>query len=348
MKVYIRKSVFLLVIFFLTLSCISKAQTFKNPVEYMDYIGVEYGKINNDLWTYLRTAGHSRNARKIDKRRSELINTIDEARKKIRKMPGYQGDYSYRDSVVNFLTLNYYVMKEDYARIVDMEEIAEQSYDLMEAYLTAREVANNKLSDTGKRLHTEQLRFATNYKINLVDQEDEISNNIEKAGEVISYYDKVFLLFFKCFKQESNVMEAISGNKISLIEQQKNSLISYCEEGLNVLEETGNYNNDPSLRRACKLVLTYFLEEANNEIPKYVDFLLIKEKMDKLRESIDAKRPAERTKSEIEQYNASVADYNNGVSKINTLFDELNNQRKENLEAWNGSVSSFMDKHIPR
>ena len=37
-------------------------------------------------------------------------------------MKAFDGSTTYRDSVVSFLNINYYVLKEDYAKIVDMEE----------------------------------------------------------------------------------------------------------------------------------------------------------------------------------------------------------------------------------
>jgi hypothetical protein len=45
----------------------------------------------------------------------------------------WKGDRSFRDTTVAYLKLLYIVFNEDYGKIVNMEEIAEQSYDAMEA-----------------------------------------------------------------------------------------------------------------------------------------------------------------------------------------------------------------------
>jgi len=48
-------------------------------------------------------------------------------------MPPWKGDRSYRNSSVAYLKLVYHVFNEDYGKILNLEEIAEQSYDAMEA-----------------------------------------------------------------------------------------------------------------------------------------------------------------------------------------------------------------------
>ncbi len=60
-------------------------------------------------------------------------------------MPSYNGNKALRDSAVSYLKILYSVFNEDYSKLVNMEEIAEQSYDAMEAYLLAQEKAGEKL-----------------------------------------------------------------------------------------------------------------------------------------------------------------------------------------------------------
>ena len=69
------------------------------------------------------------------------------AKNNIAKMPDFEGDKSLRDSTVSYLSLCYNVLNEDYSKILDLEEIAEQSFDLMEAYLLAQQKAGEKLDE---------------------------------------------------------------------------------------------------------------------------------------------------------------------------------------------------------
>ena len=60
-------------------------------------------------------------------------------------MQPYKWRWCFRDSVVRYLELSYAVLNNDYAKIMDMEEISEQSYDAMEAYMLAQQIANDKM-----------------------------------------------------------------------------------------------------------------------------------------------------------------------------------------------------------
>ena len=120
----------LTVLLLLISSMIVNAQS---AVEYLNEINEQYEEISKDTWKYMKTVAHSKSARKIEKKRKELIETTYSAKSKIRTLRGFEGDKSYRDSVVAFLTISYNVLKNDYDKIMDMEEIAEQSYDAMEA-----------------------------------------------------------------------------------------------------------------------------------------------------------------------------------------------------------------------
>jgi len=145
----------------------TNAQSFSDAVSYMNYIGNEYQKITNDVMSYTSAVAHGKSARKQEKKRKELLQTALNTKNKIEKMPDFQGDHSLRDTAVSFLKLNYNVLNNDYAKIVDLEEIAEQSYDLMEAYLMALEIANEKLDNAFQIVIYQRNKFAEKNNINI-------------------------------------------------------------------------------------------------------------------------------------------------------------------------------------
>ena len=81
--------------------------------------------ISKDVWDYMSVVARSKGAKKVENRRKDLIKTIGSARTKIRNMGGWEKDFALRDSLISYLNIAYVIMKEDYAEIVDMEEIAE-------------------------------------------------------------------------------------------------------------------------------------------------------------------------------------------------------------------------------
>ncbi len=119
-----------------------KAQDFDNPVAYMDVINKQSENISKKFLSYNSAVAHGKKARKVEALRTKLIDEVQEARMNIASMPSYKGDKAFRDTSVSFMKLYFSILNEDYSKIINMEDIAEQSYDEMEAYIIALEMVN--------------------------------------------------------------------------------------------------------------------------------------------------------------------------------------------------------------
>src|ERR1700755_1327276 len=116
-----------------------QAQDFDNPGEYMQYISKQRENVTKKFMAYASASAHGKKAKKVDNLRTKLLDEVQESRMNISGMPSYKGDKSFRDTTVNFMKLYFNVLNEDYAKIINMEEVSEQSYDAMEAYFLAKE-----------------------------------------------------------------------------------------------------------------------------------------------------------------------------------------------------------------
>lgn len=56
----------------------------------------------------------------------------------------YNGDNSLRQSSIDYIKLCYNVFNDDYAKIINLEDIAEQSFDEMQAFLLLQEKQTKK------------------------------------------------------------------------------------------------------------------------------------------------------------------------------------------------------------
>ncbi len=323
-----------------------QAQNLNNAGEYMDYIYTEFTKISQDTWNYTSAASHGKKAKKVDNLRKELISTVYEAIKKIEKMPKYKEDASFRDSMVSYLKLHYIVLKQDYAKIMDLEDIAEQSYDLMEAYLLAQEIADTKLELAGEMMEEQQIVFAGKNNINLIISEDKISKKLKESHLVYEYYNILYLIFFKSYKQEGYMLEALNKNDLNGIEQNKSALINFSKDGLSKIDTTKDFKGDLSLKNATNQILKFYCNEAEVKIPIFTDYLLKKENFEKLKKAFDAK--SQKTKQDYDDYNKSVNDLNAAVKIYNTTNQDLNKERNKQLDNWNKTVAGFLDKHVPK
>lgn len=337
--------------FFLTLvlvTGISSAYAQSEAYQYLETIGNEFQEISQNSMSYTSAASHGKSARKVEKRRTELINSIKAAETRIRRMKPFAGDASLRDSVVAYLVIDRIVMTEDYGKILNMEEIAEQSYDAMEAYLLAKEKAEEKLEAAYDRVGEQQKFFANRNNIKIVEGTSKLGKKLEKSGRVISYHNKVYLLFFKSYKNEAYLMDALNKKDISAMEQTKNTLLMSAEQDLEKLGPIPAFNGDNTLKTACQQMLAFYKMEASQKVPEMVNFLLKQENFEKMNKAIQAKRPADRSQTDIDNYNNAVKEFNAAVDKVNAMHNDLNKKRSALLEQWNNASENFLDKHVPK
>jgi hypothetical protein len=240
----------------------SSAQAFETAGQYMDHITKANQTLTEKYLFYLSGVSHGKSAKKIEKRRMDLLQSISDTRYNIMGMPPFKGDRTLKDTTVAYLKILNSVFNEDYGKIVNMEEIAEQSYDLMEAYMLAKDKANEKLSDAAKRQHAMQIKFAQKNNITLINTQSELDTKMDLATAVMGHHNEVYLIFFKSYKQEVYLMDALNRKNIVGIEQNLNALQKYSEEGLEKLNGIKGYNNDASLIESCKNALNFYKEEA--------------------------------------------------------------------------------------
>jgi hypothetical protein len=316
--------------------------------EYMTQISQTYEPIKKETWDYMTAVGNGRSAKKIDKRRKDLLLSMDVASGTLRKMKPWEGDASYRDSSLAYLRMSKIVLNEDYGRIVDMEEVAEQSYDAMEAYLLARKKANEKYKAAAALLQVAAQDFADRHNVNLLSPDDDkLSQKIEQAGKVFDYYDKAFLVMFKAQVEENYAIAALAKADMSGAEQNRNKMAEYSKEGLKSAAGMGAFESDNSLKLALEKMLTFFKTEAEVKMPTLIDFYLKKENFEKMKKAIDSKPKNQLTDTEVDQFNKAVNDYNAAIGTYNKTNDELNSARSKAFTDWNNAATGFMQKHVP-
>lgn len=347
MNIYFRSIPVLILFCFLIRPVQSVAQSFETPVEYLDYIGKANEQLTLKYMVYLSSISHGKSARKVEKRRLEVLDAIHNTRMNIMGMPPFKGDKSFRDTTVAYLKILNSVFNEDFSKIVNMEEIAEQSYDGMEAYMLAQEKANEKLQEASKRQSETQKLFAKKNNINLLENTSELEAKMKIASEVMHHYNEVYLVFFKCYKQEAYLMEAVAKKNVNGIEQNINSLQTFAEQGLEKLKDLKPYTGDASLVTACRNMLHFYIEEAKKSAA-ISDFVLKEENFNKIKKKFDSKPSSSRTQQDVDEFNKAVNDMNAGINSYNNTNNELNKKRAQALDAWNSTVKRYMDTYVPQ
>lgn len=316
-------------------------------VDYFEKINDEFGAISDEMWDYTSAIAHGKKARTVENKRKDLISQITTSTGKIKRMPAFEGNTAYRDSAVSYLKLNKIILNEDYAKIVDMEEVAEQSYDAMEAYMLVKEKANEKRSIAGDMIEMEGNKFAADHHINLVDSKDKIGKKLEEAAKVYKYYNVIYLIFFKSYKQEMLLIDAQNKGDFNAMEQNKNALAKNSIDGQQMLATIKDYKRDLSVKTACMDMLKFYESEATKRYEDISAFYLEKEKFEKIKNSFEAKN-SQKTQKDVDQFNAAVKDYNAASDKYNKTNGELYETRTRLQSKWNDASARFTDKHVPK
>lgn len=337
----------LILLFFVSIfpCLVSSAQNYDNPVEYMSVISKQQENISKKFLSYASASAHGKKAKKVENLRSKLLDEVQEARMNIAGLPSFKGDKSYRDTAVNFMKLYYNVLNEDYSKIINMEDVAEQSYDMMEAYLMAKELVDKKLEEGNEKMKLAQQSFAAKNNVILTENKDDLDGMMKQVHEVNTYYHDVYLIFFKPYKQEAYMMEAVEKGNITGIEQNKNSLLKYAQEGLQKLSEMKPFKGDNSVQEACSKMLEFYVMEAKDKMNAVSDYFLTKERFEAIKKEFEKKGSP--SKEDVDAYNRSVKEINTASQAYTAANQMLNKTRNESLNNWNKAVNGFFDGHTP-
>lgn len=333
-------------LFFVLISFSSGAQS--DAGAYLDTIGEQFQKISHEMMSYTAAVNHGKSARKVEKRRTELIQQVKQSETTVRKMKPFNGVSTLRDSVAAYFRMSGILLNRDYGKIVDLEEVAEQSYDAMEAYLLAKERAEAKLDTAANHAEVQYKAFAASNNIRLLSNESELSKKLAKTDKITRYVNKAYLLFFKSYKNEAYMMDAVNRNDLTAIEQSRNALSASANEDLQTAGTLTAFNGDLSLKAALQQALTFYKTEADDKIKTHSEFLIAKDNFEKIKKNLDAIPASKRTKEDVDTYNKATADFNKKVNAVNAMHQDLNKKRSAVLKIWNDAYEGFLDKHTPK
>jgi len=326
----------------------AKGQDINNePVAYMNAMSTAETQMNKSYMAYISAAAHSSRKKKIEKLRVQAVSDIVTCQGTINNLPAYKGDNTLKQHSLAYVQLCYKVFNNDYAHIVNMEDIAERTYDEMQAYLLLEQATNDTLAVAIKRVHGATQAFADKYHINLTEEKTELGDKMEATGRLNKYHNQVYLLFYKCNWEDGQLTGAINQKNVTKIEQMRSALKQFANEGLAVLDTMKVYENDASLAQACRQALAFYKTEAETGIPVVTDFFLKEENFNKLKAAIDAKPANQRTKEDVDTYNKAVADMNSGVNLLNQTNNNLNANRTAINNNWMAIEAKFIDAHTP-
>ncbi len=334
----------ILVLLFFISSAVMAQDT--QPLEYLEEINDAYEPVLKQQWEFARALAQGQPADLVDRQRTALLTEIRDARNQIRRLPPHRGNSALRDSVVRFLDISYDVVREDYAKIVDMERISQDSYDKMETYLRAQEEAYVKMSSAARAMKKSEEDFAKKFGIRLVNSDDKFAQKLKELNETFTYYNRIYLAFFNAYQQELQMFRAVEKQDAESIDLERRKLKILVESGLESLDRAGSYKGDRTLKSTAAENLRFYEEESGERLQPMVDYYKSLDELKRLKNSLESDLSPERRKELTDQYNRQVREINESAAKLDALSEELNDERALHLDKWNRVSEAFLRKFI--
>jgi hypothetical protein len=318
----------------------------QSPAEYMGVVNNELRQVQEASWEYVRsTSGDSPS--KAEKKRQAFLFKVGLGILNLTSLPPYQGSTALRDSAISLLTITQAVMNEDYARVVNVEPIAESAYDAIEAFILARQRAEHRLAAAGLMMENEYKNFSALYGIKATETENPLAHHLSEAGEAFNYYNNVYALFFRNYKQESYFLQALLENDVSAADQNRSALADCAVRGLEELKGMPAYNNDEHLKHACTKLLTFYRDEATHTLSMTAQYLVARDNHQKLREAYQSKKQGERTHEDEEMFRQASRELMKRTEEFKRRYSQSEEKRKDLLAEWNKAEEGFIRKHVP-
>ncbi len=325
-----------IVLFFLLVLLPAHGQ--EEALTYLEAISKEYESVVRSQWQYARSVLEGND---YENEKSDLLHSINEAEMRIRAIPPYRNDKSLKDSVLLFLRLNKNMIREDYTRLADLQNLESQTFEELDEFLYAQQKAYQRVSRLALNLRREEEKFAKKYGIRLVNRDDRLAKRLEKLNKLFSYYNTIYMAFYKAYSQELIVFKSIQGRQPTAISRHLSILSQYADKGIQEVRKEGGFQGDKRLFAAALNSLTFYKREATQDLVTVLAYYQKLNRLDELRE--------ERKKGgqNAEEYNALVREINAAGNQLNEITEALNEERARLLQEWNEASSNFLALQVP-
>ncbi len=307
-------------------------------LEYLEDISREYESVVRSQWQYSRALVEGAS---YEKEKIKLLETLNEAESRIGDIQPYRNDTALRDSVLAFLSLTRQMVREDYTRLADLQSLEDRSFSELDKFLFEQENAYKRLGRLAASLRKEEERYAIRYGIRLVRRDDRFARRLTELNQLFSYYNSVYLAFYKAYSQELVVFRTIEGRNADAIKSQLDILDRFSKEGIQQVKRAGGYKGDRRLYDAGLASLEFYRREATEELQTIGEYYANLEKLEKL--STERKEGVQNA----EEYNELVKQINNATARLNEINEHLNRERARLLDQWNKVSGNFLAVQFP-
>lgn len=340
------KNILLLTFLFFTWNASAQMSQIEKADNYLEKIGTQFQNIRAQQLSYQSAVAHSKKKRQIEEERRELNKSQLVAKSVISKMACFDDDCALRDTVLYCLDISYKAYKEEYDKIIDMEEQAEKSYDAMELMMNIQNEVDNKINLAYDSYSRIWMNFANKYGIKILEDKSKEAQKSKSNTETNTYLNDLFLKNYRIRVQENVFFNALSTKDVATMQLCINSMNENIDKTIAEIQNTPDFKKDLTVKNAYLKVLENSKINAQTNFPKIVQFFLADENFTKIKAAFENKKKSDRTQKDVDEYNKSLDIYNKSIGEYNaTQNTAINNTNKINTKL-DEILDAFVRKHI--
>ena len=267
-----------------------------------------------------------------EKRRRALLTGTARAITKVSRMKPLAGDSSVRDSMLRYLTITFACANEEFVGVADMETISELSFDAMESYLLAREHAFRTLEASARSLNACVVRFADRHGVTL--KRDRDADRPRAAA--FRNYNKIYGIFFECYKQEAYLLEAIAREDIAGVEQNRRALARSAE--MAVAELNSMKDDAAGLAAPCRDLLDFYIAESG-ALEGASAYLAETDNFARVKTVFQSLDPAP---ASVELFLGLLVELGKKEQALTSSLSTLAARRAQLMQSWNESCAGYL------
>ena len=306
---------------FATVALPAAAQTYADPASYNNAIVNEQVDLLKKNLRYISKAAHSENDRKIESRRLEVVEQNKLAVAKLQHMPAYKGSTELRAAALAAFKTMLEVYSADYKQVNALAATRTQSFEAMQRYFDAQEVAEQKLAVVDDSVNAVQKRFARQYGMSIETSKESarLAEYTRQVSAVNHYQHQVFLPFFRVQKASAKLTDALNAQDAAAFDAARVTLATEAEKSAAELSAVPAFRGkDVAYRNAARDYANLYVVMCANQFVQVTELLKQKDHLSK----VDAQT-------------------------INAHINAYNTQNQKFHEAYNRTASAFMDTYVP-
>jgi hypothetical protein len=255
------KKIYLL-FFVLSLSSIC-AQT--SAIQYYNTIISEHTLIFKKNKRFITSVVHTEKPDEVETSRLQILGQIDSSLAVLSRMVPNSSDDQLRKETLEILRREREVYILDFKQVVNLKRSSAENFEAMERFFLAEDSAEARVNTMMSELRSAQVKFAVNNHLTIQENE-KMQEQIDRIRRLNDYTEKVFLSYFRAFRDFNKLADAINTKKADEIERARLDLLSSAGKGVAKMKAAGFFENDSAYVQAGIHLLSTYEKLANGDM----------------------------------------------------------------------------------